>query len=383
MIPILYLVDTLVTPLGGTERQLLSLIDRIDRKRFLPHLALLRPNPDLDTELIHCPFSVLHYGSLGGWDVFRAGGRFVSLCRRHDIQIVHSFFRDATRFGGVWSRAARVPVVVGSRRNMRYLISPGEVGLLRLVAPLTTHTVANSEAAAQEAIRTERLRPDRVSVIANGLDLNRFSLVSDRDRLAARQRWSIPETALVVGSVANLRPIKNLAFLVDAAARLIGRYPDLYFVVLGEGAERPRLEARIRERGIEDRFRLPGLSSNVPAEVQAFDVGVLCSDSESSPNSLIEYLACGRPAVASAVGGAAEILNGQDAGFLYPAGDAARFDACVSALLDDASLRSHMSQSARRHALERFSMDRMVQEHQDLYASLLPSRRNTASSKRR
>ena len=332
---------------------------------------MLRPNPDLDTAIIPCPFTVLGYKSLVGWDVLRAGQRFTSLCRNRRILVVHTYFRDATRFGGIWSRAARVPIVVGSRRNLGYLNIPGETALLRVIAPLTMHTVANSEAAAREAIRAEHLNPSRVSVIANGLDLECFPLVSEDVVRAVRNRWGISESALVVGAVANLRPVKNLSFLVDAAARLAGRYPHLQFVVLGEGAERPRLEAQIRERKLEGRFHLPGLSANVPVDVQAFDIAVLCSGSESSPNSLIEYLACGRPSISSAVGGASEILDSPDVGYLYPPGDAPRFDACLRALIDEPALRSRMSQFARRHATERYSMERMVREHEELYASLL------------
>jgi L-malate glycosyltransferase len=371
MIPILYLIDTLVTPLGGTERQLLTLIDRLDRTRFEPHLALLRPNPELDAMTSPCPVSVLGYRSLGGWDFFRAGRRCVSLCRQRRIRIMHTYFRDASRVGALWARAGRVPVVVGSRRNLGYMNPRGEGTLLRLLAPLTAHTVANSEAAAQKAIEDEHLDPGRVSVIANGLEPGHYSPIDPARRQAIRDRWGVPAGGVIVGAVANLRPIKNNVFLVDAATRLAARFPHVFFVVVGEGIERPRLEARIRESGLIGRFLLPGFSNGVPTDVQAFDIAVLCSDSESSPNSVIEYLAAGKPTLASAVGGTPEILTSEEVGFLYSRGDPARFDTVLSTLIEDADLRARLSRSARTYALERFSMERMVHEHETLYTTLL------------
>jgi glycosyltransferase involved in cell wall biosynthesis len=198
-----------------------------------------------------------------------------------------------------------------------------------------------------------------------------YSPIDEDRRQAIRERWGVKTGNLVVGAVANLRPIKNNRFLVDAAARLAPRYPQVSFVVVGEGSERPRLEARIRELGLTGRFLLPGFSTNVPVDVQAFDITVLCSDSESSPNSVIEYLASGKPTVATAVGGTPEILTSEDVGFLYSPGDSTRFDSVLSALIEQGDLRSKLSRTARAFALERFSIERMVSEHETLYASLL------------
>jgi glycosyltransferase involved in cell wall biosynthesis len=379
-IPILYLIDTLVTPLGGTERQLLTLLERLDRARFEPYLAFLRSNPELAAMAFPCPVSVLEYRSFKGWEVIRAGRRCVSLCHQKGIRVMHTFFRDATKLGAVWARTGGVPVVVGSRRSLGYVNRPGDSTVLRILAPLTTHIVANSEAAARTAIASEHLDPARVSVIANGLEPSLYSPIQEPRRRSIQERWGVPEGHLVVGAVANLRPIKNNRFLVDAAARLSSRFPDVSFVILGEGSERTELEVRIRERGLEGRFFLPGFSTRVPEDVQAFDIAVLCSDSESSPNSVIEYLASGKPTLATSVGGTPEIVISEDIGCLYAPGDAPRFDALLSALIEGHDLRSRLSRSARAYALERFSMERMVREHETLYTTLLARTGQTTQS---
>jgi len=372
-IPILYLLDTFVTPLGGSERQLLMLLDGIDRKRFEPCIALLRP-PEHPGLTFPCESRVLGYHSLASWDFFRAGRDCVSLCREKRVRILHTYFKDASRVGAIWGRAGRVPVVVGSRRNLGYANGRAEFAMLRLLSPLTTHTIANSEAAAQKAIRSEHLKATRVSVIANGLDFDLYSPIDDARRLAIRRAWGVPDGALVIGAAANLRPIKNIPFFVEAAARLSTHFPQLYFVVLGEGVDRPSLEALIERRGLKGRFFLPGFSENIPADIQGFDIAVLCSESESSPNSVIEYLATGRPTLAAKVGGIPEILNSEEVGFLYEPGDTHRFDAVLSSFIQGPELRANLSARARVRALERFSTERMVREHETLYTALLNRR---------
>jgi glycosyltransferase involved in cell wall biosynthesis len=371
VISILYLMDEFVWPLGGTERQFLALIERLDRGRFDPHMAFLRWNPAYQESLFPCPVSSLGRRSLMGWNMFTSSRKFRALTRDKRFDIAHLCFRDASRVGPLWARAGHIPVIVGTRRNLGYYNRAADVALLRLLTPLITHTVANSAAAAREAMRTEGISSSRISVIANGIDMERFRPISTEARAAVRARWGIPQDALVVGSVANLRPIKNVMFLVENAPELLARFPNLHVVVLGEGTERPRLARRIAALGLGGRVILPGVSDHVPEDIQGFDVAVLCSHSESSPNALIEYLAAGRPAVATAVGGAAEILSDASVGFLYPPGDAAALRRTVSALLEDPVLRARVGEAARRSALERFSMNRMVREHESLYELLL------------
>ena len=309
MIRIVYLMDALELPLGGTERQFLALLERLDRTRFQPHLVLLRQEERNDARVFPCPTTILGLRSLVGWNAIKAGRVFQGLHQRHRFDIAHLCLNDASRIGPLWTRGSRIPVTVGTRRNLGYMHTTVDRILLRALSPLITHTVANSAAAAQEAMRREAIPPTRISVILNGLDHHRFRAVTPEERDAIRARWGVPKDAPVVGSVANLRPIKNPMFLVNSARLLVERFPDLHVVLLGDGSLRADLEARIATLGLERQVHLPGVSENSAEDIQAFDIGVLCSNSESSPNAVIEYLAGGRPAVAVRVGGAAEIVT--------------------------------------------------------------------------
>ena len=102
--------------------------------------------------------------------------------------------------------------------------------------------------------------------------------------------------------VANLRPVKDVERLVHAAADLAGRFPEVTFHVAGEGDERPRLERLLGELGLAARFRLEGSVRDIPAFLARLDVAVLCSRSEGMSNAVLEYMAAGRPVVATAVG---------------------------------------------------------------------------------
>jgi glycosyltransferase involved in cell wall biosynthesis len=370
MIRILYLADTIETPRAGTERQLLGTLERLDRHRFAPVLVTLRSSPWLETAALPCERVALGLRSLARPEAWSARARFLRLCREGSIDLVHAWFREANLAGPLWTSPVKGPVVVGSRRNIGYRGRPVDRVLGRAAARRTRHVVANSEAAARRTVEHEGFRPDQVTVIANGLDLVPFATSSNGDGAAARERWGFPPDAVVVGCLANLRPIKNLPFLLESAAALASRVPAARFVILGEGPQRKDLEARVRALGLEGRCILPGSSTDVPRDLAGIDVGVLVSTSESSPNAVIEYLAAGKPVVAADVGGTRELLDGEEAGAVYPSGDRDRFLDLITPLLADGDRRKGMGARARALAASRHDWAAVLPRLESLYIAL-------------
>src|SRR5262249_13960282 len=146
-------------------------------------------------------------------------------------------------------------------------------------------------------IADERPDPDSVFVLGNGVDLDRFLALEPPARPACR-----------VGTVANLRRVKGLDVLVEAAARLKDDFPDLGYCIAGEGDERPKLEQQILASGLEGRFHLPGSQDDIPAFLANLDVAVLSSRAEGMSNAVLEYMAAARPIVATRVGATAEMI---------------------------------------------------------------------------
>jgi glycosyltransferase involved in cell wall biosynthesis len=233
---------------------------------------------------------------------------------------------------------------------------------------------ANADAVRAVCIEEEGCDPDRVVVVRNGLDIARF------DAQSATLAGPLPVQPgdFPVAVIGNLWPVKGHATLVEAAALLRDRAPQVRFLCVGEGLMRPVLERRIRELGIADRVFLLGHRNDVPAILARSSAFTLCSSNEGLANAIMEAMAARLPAVATRVGGNPELLaNGR--GLLVPYGDPrALADAILRILADPAEARA-MGVRGRAFIEGQLSLDRMQLDHEALYSRALglsPARRS-------
>ena len=167
--------------------------------------------------------------------------------------------------------------------------------------------------------------------------------------------------------VANLRPVKGVDVLVRAAALVVQSHPDVEFHVAGEGPQRPELEQLIAELGLEGRFVLHGKVTDIPAFLASLDIAVLSSRAEGMPNAVLEYMAAGRPIVATAVGGTPALLQDGVDGRLVPARKTPRALAdCLVELLEQPREASRLAGGPRAcprrgtHGQPRFAASRTL-----------------------
>ncbi len=172
-----------------------------------------------------------------------------------------------------------------------------------------------------------------------------------------------------VGTVANLRPVKNIAGLMRAAKSLLADFPHLRFEVAGDGEQRAELEALHRELGLGDRFNLRGSISDVPAFLRSLDVAVLPSHSEGMSNAVLEYMAAGLPVVATAVGATPTLLAG--CGVLVPPNDDAALSSALAELLRNPDRAAELGAAARRRVEAEYSRDAMRQRFERFYRELV------------
>jgi glycosyltransferase involved in cell wall biosynthesis len=371
MTRIAYFIDTIETAGAGTEKQLLMLLEGLDRRRYDPVLVCLRPSPWLAANDLPCPVEVLDLYSRASFVGPRALAVYRALQRRHGFGLVQTFFVDANIVGTLMAKVAGVPRVISSRRNIGYWQGGSDRLVLRVLSRWTSHYIANSRAARDSTVDAEGVDPARISVINNGLDVAGLAARVAEEKDGQRQLLGLgPDDRLVV-SVANLRPVKDVATLVEAAAAVVARAPRTRFAVLGEGDQRPDLEARIARHGLQESFLLPGSAADVVPWLAAADIAVQGSRSESFSNALVEYMAAGLPSVATAVGGNVEAVDDGRTGLLCPASDPAAMADRLVTLLEDGDLAARMGTAAAADALERFSVEACLDRTQDCYDRVL------------
>ncbi|MFH1919672.1 MAG: glycosyltransferase, partial [Planctomycetota bacterium] len=243
--------------LGGTEKQLLSLIDRLDRSKVVPMLCLLDGSSQTSRSLEPDCCEVVRLGvrSLHAPSTAVRAWQFGRLLRRERIDVLQVHYPMSTYFAVPIARLAGVRCVVGTRRNLGHWMGRADRLLGRLFSRLMTATLANSQASRDSVIADRCAAPDSVFVVPNGIDLDRFAdaAVPSSQPLGGSPR---------VGVVSNLRPLKNLDVFVRAAASLTESYPDARFLIAGEGQSRSDIQALAEQLGLAERVELLGTVPN-------------------------------------------------------------------------------------------------------------------------
>jgi glycosyltransferase involved in cell wall biosynthesis/acetyltransferase-like isoleucine patch superfamily enzyme len=367
MINILFIIDHVWNSNGGTEGQLLMLLNNLDPQKYRVHLFCLKKSPWSISASVNFPLKVLHINKLLVPGNISKLVQFRRYCRQNHIDIIQTYFSDALIFGVIAGRLAGVKKIIACRRNL----GPGfwrKKRMLyahRALKPFITHYMANSRATKESIEQHEGIAPRKIDVIYNGLDSRRFAEIDGRVRQSTRTSLGLDDSHILIGMVAHLRPEKNIPLFIAAAADLRVRYPQARFIVLGEGVERAILEDEIKSRNLGDIFTLAGSIMNVVPYLAAMDIGCLTSDGESFSNSIIEYQASGLPVVATAVGGNLEAVPSPE--FLFPPGNQARLVRLLESLMKDRELRLQAGEAGKRFVEDRYSVSRMISGHEELY----------------
>jgi len=370
-IKIAFVIDTIETPAAGTERQLLLLLNNLDKTRFEPYLICLRNSSWLKEQNFFFPVIILNLKSLFSLKFISSLFKFRRLYKEKRFDIIQTFFKDTNVFGTVAAKFAGCPVIISSRRNIGYWHSKFDIKILRFLRRWTSHYLANSNTAKEQTVMVEKVSSEKIKVIYNALDLEKFKDINPALRTKQRQLWKIEDNEILIGSIANLRKVKNIDAIITAATKLCQNFSNLKFVVIGEGEEREHLQKLIKMNSLTEKFLLPGRYENIIPCLAAFDIAVLVSSSESFSNVLIEYMAAGLPIVASDVGGNSEAIVDNESGLLYRLANPDELVKSVTRIINDRELTDKLKTNARKRAWENYRKEEIIQQYEDYYSALV------------
>ena len=375
-IRVMNVVPTLLC--GGTETQFMTLARALDTNRFSVRFACLRRWGPFVDELSQrgIPLDEYKVSTFRSPAALMQQARFARDVRRHQIDIVHTYSFYGNVFAVPPGRIA-APVVVASVRDRGLYLTPMQLRLQRYVCRLAHRVLVNADAV-KRWLAEDGVPASRISVIPNGIDLSRFETPANPAEI--RRSLGVPEQAKLVAVVSRLHPLKGIEDFLEAAIVIAGRYPDVYFLVVGEPSpvnDRTYLDTlieRAKQTGLERRVIFTGLRSDVPALLSAVDVSVMPSLNEALSNVLLESMAAGAPVVATDVGGTTEALKDGYSGLVIPPAKPAAMAAAIDQLLSNPPLARELGASARRTIADRFSLDRMVAATAEVYEDLLYER---------
>ena len=314
------------------------------------------------------------------WADLRAFQQLVRLFRQHRPDIVHTHSGKAGILGRWAARRVRVPVVIHTihgpsfgpfqSRCPNLLFRAAE----RAAGRVTTHFVGVSQAMIHQYLSAGIGRPEQYTRIFSGFPLAPFRNASNDPAL--RAELGLAPQDFVIGLVARLFKLKGHHDLLEIAPELVRRNPRFKFLLVGDGAWRTRLEQRVRSLGLDRHVVWTGLvpPARIPALVGIMDALVHLSLREGLARALPQALAAAKPVVAYDCDGAGEVCRDGETGFLVPPRDRSLVADRLLLLAGDPGLRERLGHQGQQWVLERFAVEKMVDELYRLYSNLLAQR---------
>jgi len=367
-----YAVHTFDT--GGLERCIAHLCNHLDRDRFEPMVICLNRSGAAADWLVRGDVPIVELHKRGGNDL-RVVGRMMKALKNHRVDIVHSHNWGTlveTSVACQWTGCRHVHTEHGQGLHAGL----GRVrGLARRLVNRWAFNRAGSVLICAESIRPlvharTGYGESQLTFIPNGVDdpLEQRPTV---DTSELRQQLSIPDQAIVVGSVGRLAEVKDFHRAIDAVARLADRASHLHLVLVGDGPEKERLLQHAVAQNLADRVHLVGRQLNVADWLRLFDVYINCSRSEAMSLGILEAMGAGLPVVATDVGDNRSLVEGDcDCGAIVAPSSADELASALLVLVRDAGRRHELGGHARARFTRDFSATVMAQRHEQAYETL-------------
>jgi len=368
--------------IGGTELNAVRWAEHLSAKRFQLTVVHLHADGPLraryeqtGAQLVHLPLR-----SLYGTSAVRQGIRLARLLAGARIDVFHTHDIYSNIFGVPWARLVGVPAVVASRRWWHPSPITRRVHRIanRWACRAAHRVLANSPSVAALLTQSEGIPPGKVICIPNSLAESAFVSLPAAERVAWRARLGVPADAPVIGIVARFDRDKDHPTLLDAFARIAACIPRAHLVCVGDGPERAAVRRLAQGLRLNGRVQFVGTLAPSFNLHDLFDVSVLCSVTEASPNSVLEAMAAARPVIATRVGGVPDAVHDGTTGVLVPARDPQALAAALRAVLENPERAQALGRAAQAYVRAEHHEHHVIERLSAWYESLVPGARTAA-----
>jgi len=293
--------------------------------------------------------------------------------RAREIDLVHAHGYKSNLIAAAAAASSEIRLVTTNHLHPMMPLSDRKLQLygqldMKITSRFLDKTVAVSEDIRRRIIR-DGVPPDRLTVIENGIDTSEF--VPGRTGEPIRASLGIPSDAFVVGCFARLTPQKGLQYLLDAAARLAGKHPNLRVVVAGDGPLRQELIDRAEQLGLSGCVTFLGFRRDTKDLLAAMDVFTLSSIEEGLPMAMLEAMSAGVPVVTTSVGDIPKVIEHGRNGLLVRAREPGELADALDRLVESRETRLRLAASGRDTVVRGFSQEAMCRKYLDVYAEVL------------
>ncbi len=367
-----------ITQIGGAERELLVIVDRLPRCGFRPLVVCPGTGP-LTEELAKRGVEA-HFASMPPWRKLFAYLKRPTAVRalRDVIAVVQPALLHVN---DIWWVPQTLRAVAGMRipivAHVRQEIEPPKVRRYELDK---TDLVLPMSHQIRQSLEKGGVLPERLKVLHSGIDL---SAVPDReDGRTIRRRFGIPAEALVLGTVANLFARKGYDVMLRALPEVVATFPQVHYLIVGTGDAdyEMRLRTMVRDLELENRVHFAGFQESVYPCLAAMDLYVHPALMEGFGIAVLEAMAMRKPVVATTAGGLPEVAQDGETGILVPPGDPDALAKAVSSLLPDSARCRQLGEAGRARVAAHFTVKIMLDRLIAAYGLLLGEKTASLSS---
>jgi len=366
MIRVLHL--TTDSKIAGAEKLLIGIAREFDRSKFEIFFCTLKKRGELHLELERLGNKVFSLNCSSLVDFPKAFFLLLYILRKHKIDILHTHLYHACFLGQMVAcfRKESLGIITRHYSDLLYLYGNWIQRLLdRYSSRLAVHIIAISSGVKKVLVENDKINPGKVTVIYNGIDFSEFEKAKDLYRV--RWEFGIDKDSRIIGSIGSLHPRKGHRFLIEAADILCRKYPDIKFMICGEGVLKKNLVELRDSFGLEDKVIFTGFRKDISDVINAFDIVIQPSLEEGFGLSIIEAMILGKPVIATRVGGIPEIIKNSSTGVLVQSKNPIALAQEIEYFLNNPEDRQKIGAEARKEVYSRFSLLTMIRKYESLY----------------
>ncbi len=362
---VLHIIDNL--GIGGKERQLVELLVGLQARNDVACEVLVLSDRVHPSHLEKLTVPVHKFARKQAKDP-RVFGRLYEIYRRFRPDIIQTWEFMCSIYAAAFCPIYDIKFINNAIQNAPAKIPKKAKWRSRLTFPLSDVILANSRA----GLAAFHVNNSKSAFIHNGFDATRIAVLEDEQSVRERYQLHRPH---IVGMVATISSKKDHPTFLQAATAILDKRDDVTFLAIGEGANAAACKALVPEKHREH-IRFTGNVTPVESLINIFTVGVLATFTEGISNTIMEYMALGKPVVASDGGGTREILIDGETGYLCKVSDVEDLSAKITTLLDNPALAEKMGAAGKKRIREDFNLALMTNKFVKLYENCLSKNRS-------
>lgn len=358
--------------IGGAERFLRTLALAVDRKKYDLHFFCIVTGGELVPEFEKLGYHVRVIPCYN-WNR-RLPFRFVVtnilklaiIFKKEKFQIVHTHLYRANMIGRIAAILAGIPYLYATEHNTNSWKKKVDIFWDKLLARFTNKIIAVSEYVKDFTIEQEQLQPNKLLTLWHGIWVKDFDEVNGRPQTRTRLGFGLNQP--IIGSIGRLVPQKGYRYFLEAMPKILNRFPDTQFMIIGDGPLKDELQELSKYLGLQANLKLPGFRNDIPQLLKAMDAFVMTSLWEGFGIVLIEAMACSLPVVATNVGPVPEIVKDGETGFLVEPEHADQVADSVIKLLENPELLQKLGLNGRKRLNTFFTAEKMIENLEQIYS---------------